>query len=87
MYYLIFVKMFLFALNALCFALNAPNVLFMCYALIFCAISIFCCLFGRVKVRDTAPGAGCSWVVSPPGGVVHRPSAVVFFFYFAHLCA
>jgi hypothetical protein len=48
------------------------------------APNIFCfCLLGRVKVRDTAPGAGCSWAVSPPGGLVHRPSAVVVvFFYF-----
>ena len=82
------INCFVFALNALIFALNAPNIFYALY--VFClsakcaAFSLFLrhlrpmflfrryalivCLFGRVKVRDTAPGAGCSWAVSPPGG-------------------
>jgi hypothetical protein len=70
-YALALVFFFFLALIVLCFCANFTS-FYMRYALYYC-------LFGRVKVRDTAPGAGCSWAVSPPGRVFHRPSAVVVF--------
>ena len=78
--------MFFVALYALVFALIALTFfVFAQFATNVCFFSF--CLLGRVKVRDTAPGAGCSWAVSPPGGLfIGLVPWLCFFLFCALMC-